>query len=79
MSELEAEISSCSSSTNAEEQEENQESVSLDYTDKMLHSVKETYDAIQIPGELNTRVRAVIESNKNADSRKKKEKSIEDF
>lgn len=63
MSDLEEENRDCSDWLKTAEWSEDQMGTFLDCAADMLCEAKRLYEAIQIPGELNTRVRAAIESD----------------
>lgn len=64
MSDLEEEDRCYSDGLKSAEWSDDQMSVLMDCEAGMFRQAKRLYDAIQIPGELNTRVRAAIESEK---------------
>lgn len=64
MSDLEEENRHHSDCLNTAEWSEDQIGILLDCEAERLGQARRLYDTIQIPGELNTRVRAAIESNR---------------
>lgn len=72
MSDLEEENRDCSDWVKAAERNEDQMGIFSDCAADLFCQAKQLYETIQIPGELNTRVRAAIES----DRRRKKYSSL---
>ena len=63
MSDLEEENRDHSDRGMSSERNEDQKRLFLDRDEELFAQARMVYEAIQIPGELNTRVRAVIESD----------------